>query len=84
MFGRGKNYLVMQKLDPVKVSWIIRAKENGAKNADVAPSMKDITVLGTETMLMMSQFRKHSSIKKVRQTKKSNYRRDEENCPVSI
>jgi hypothetical protein len=30
----------MQKLDPVKVSWIIRAKENGMGNADVASSMK--------------------------------------------
>ena len=29
----------MQKLDPVKISWIIRQKENGAKNADVAHSM---------------------------------------------
>jgi len=30
----------MQKLDPVKISWIVRAKENGMKNADVALSMK--------------------------------------------
>ncbi len=30
----------MQKLDPVKVSWIIRQKENGMRNADVADSMK--------------------------------------------
>ncbi len=30
----------MQKLDPIKVSWIIRAKENGVKNADIAQSMK--------------------------------------------
>ena len=30
----------MQKLDPVKVSWIIRQKENGMNNADVANSMK--------------------------------------------
>ncbi len=30
----------MQKLDPVKISWIIREKENGAKNADVAHSIK--------------------------------------------
>lgn len=30
----------MQKLDPIKVSWIIKQKENGAKNADVASSMK--------------------------------------------
>ena len=29
----------MQKLDPVKVSWIIRQKENGMNNADVANSM---------------------------------------------
>ena len=30
----------MQKLDPIKVSWIIKQKENGVKNADVAYSMK--------------------------------------------
>ena len=30
----------MQKLDPVKISWINRAKENGMNNADVADSMK--------------------------------------------
>lgn len=30
----------MQKLDPVQISWIVKAKENGAKNADVAKSMK--------------------------------------------
>lgn len=40
VWSRSKNHLVMQKLDPVKISWIIRAKENGMKNADVASSMK--------------------------------------------
>ena len=30
----------MQKLDPLKVSWIIRAKENGMRNTDVSSSMK--------------------------------------------
>ena len=30
----------MQKLDPIKVSWIIRVKDNGMKNADVASSIK--------------------------------------------
>ena len=31
----------MQKLDPIQISWIIKSKEDGAKNAaDVASSMK--------------------------------------------
>ena len=30
----------MQKLDPNKVSWIIKQKENGMKNSDIAQSMK--------------------------------------------
>ncbi len=30
----------MQKLDPVKVSWIIRQKELGMRNEDVAQYMK--------------------------------------------
>ena len=40
VWNRGKNHLVMQKLDPLKVSWIIRAKENGMRNTDVSSSMK--------------------------------------------
>ncbi len=40
VWNRGKNHRIMQKLDPIKVSWIIRQKENGMKNADVASSMK--------------------------------------------
>lgn len=40
VWNRDKNHLVMQKLDSIKVSWIIRQKENGMKNADIANSMK--------------------------------------------
>ena len=36
----GKNHRIMQKLDPIQISWIIKSKEVGAKNADVASSMK--------------------------------------------
>ncbi len=36
----GKNHRIMQKLDPIQISWIIKSKEGGAKNANVASSMK--------------------------------------------
>ncbi|MGI0047735.1 MAG: hypothetical protein ACREBB_11200, partial [Nitrosotalea sp.] len=29
VLSRGKRYHVMAKLDPVKISWIIRQKQNG-------------------------------------------------------
>ena len=40
VWKRGKNHKIMQKLDPIQISWIIKSKEDGAKNADVASSMK--------------------------------------------
>ncbi len=38
----GKNHKIMQKLDPIQISWIIKSKERGegSKNADVASSIK--------------------------------------------
>ena len=39
VWSRGRRYLVYVKLDPVKVAWIIRQKENGARNETIARSM---------------------------------------------
>jgi hypothetical protein len=39
VWSRGRRYLVYGKLDPVKVAWIIRQKENGARNDAIASSM---------------------------------------------
>ena len=39
VWSRGRRYLVYVKLDPVKVAWIIRQKEDGTRNETVAGSM---------------------------------------------
>jgi putative transposase len=39
VWSRGRRHLVYVKLDPVKVAWIIREKENGARNETIASSM---------------------------------------------
>jgi transposase len=36
---RGKRYHVMAKLDPVKIAWIIRQKQNGMHNQKIAHAM---------------------------------------------
>src|SRR5574337_1097533 len=40
IWSRGRRYLVYVKLDPVKVAWIIRQKENGVRNSVIAETMK--------------------------------------------
>jgi putative transposase len=40
VWSRGGRYRIYVKLDPVKVEWIIRQKEKGAKNSAIAGSMK--------------------------------------------
>src|SRR3990170_8426771 len=40
IWSRGRRYWVYVKLDPVKVAWIIRQKENGARNSVIAGTMK--------------------------------------------
>ena len=39
VWSRGRRYRVYMKLDPVKVEWIIRQKENGTSNREIARSM---------------------------------------------
>jgi putative transposase len=39
VWNRGRRYLVYVKLDPVKVAWIIRQKEDGAANSLIASAM---------------------------------------------
>src|ERR1700686_370075 len=39
VWSRGRRYRVYMKLDPVRVEWIIRQKENGATNSVIASSM---------------------------------------------
>jgi putative transposase len=36
VWSRGRRYLVYMKLDPVKVAWIIRQKETGVHNSEIA------------------------------------------------
>ncbi len=43
VWNRGRRFYVYMKLDPLKVSWIIRQKENGMKNSVIARSM-DVSV----------------------------------------
>jgi len=40
VWNRGRRYHIYVKLDPVKVEWIVRQKENGTTNAMIASSMK--------------------------------------------
>jgi transposase len=40
VWSRGKRYHIMAKLDPIKIAWIIRQKENGMPNQQIANSMK--------------------------------------------
>ena len=40
VWSKGRRYRVYMKLDPVKVEWIVRQKEKGARNATIAASMK--------------------------------------------
>ena len=40
VWNRGKRYHVMAKLDPVKIAWIIRQKENGVHNQEIACTME--------------------------------------------
>jgi hypothetical protein len=37
---RGKRYLVMKKLDPVKVAWVIKEKEKGTSDNAIASVIK--------------------------------------------
>jgi putative transposase len=39
VWSRGRRYRVYMKLDPVKVEWIIRQKENGTSNREIASAM---------------------------------------------
>ena len=61
-----QNHRIMQKLDPIKVSWIIRAKGNWDEKCRCCLIHEDINTLGVEIVLVISQYRNISNIEKTR------------------
>ena len=50
VWNRGRRYLVYMKLDPLKVAWIIRQKEAGAPNSEIARAM-DVSERRVQSLL---------------------------------
>ena len=63
IWSRGRRYWIYVKLDPVKVAWIIKQKDSGARNETIASSMK---VSVRRVQELYSSYKKSGTIPELR------------------